>query len=365
MPSPGRTATWGAEQWAAFVLEHLNAESVLLASGVRRINIVGKEAHVPRLLDDGTVVWVAEATEIPSDCPDADELVLAPKKVANICGLSNESISDSNVSVLNAVGDAMTRAVAKEVDKKALSADAATATSPAGLLSATLPGGAGPVDVATILGAIGVIGAAGGLANAVYINPADLTTIRQAIVAGGYSISDPTAPGAEAVGGARLYPTAAMTAGKALVAQADQIVVALRQDATVTFSPDAGFTSDSTLARVVARVDFGDQRSRWALRRRSGRGRHRRREQGQEVSQPVIVATMWTGPEVVGAVDQAAPPTEAELDAIAHRLTAENCAVRPVVRVVCEFVLPPYVDTGEPTCEEIHERWRLGAWRAV
>jgi hypothetical protein len=41
-----------------------------------------------------------------------------------------------------------------------------------------------------------------------------------------------------------------------LVAQADQIVVGVRQDASVSFSPDAGFTSDSTLARVVARADW-------------------------------------------------------------------------------------------------------------
>ena len=84
-----------------------------------------------------------------------------------------------------------------------------------------------------------------------------MTLIRQAVVAGGYAISDPTAPGAEAIGGARLYPTPAITAGAALIVEAAQIVLGVRQDASVDFSPDAGFTSDSTLARVVARVDWG------------------------------------------------------------------------------------------------------------
>jgi HK97 family phage major capsid protein len=256
MPSPGLTSTWGAEQWAAYVLDHLSAASVLLASGARRIDVQGKEAHVPRLLDDGTVVWVAEGQDIPSDAPDADTLLLSPKKLANVVSLSNESIGDASVSVLNAVGDAMTRAVGTAVDAKAFSSDAGTATSPPGLLQAGIPGGAGTVTVDGILDAIGVIGAAGGVANAVYLNPVDLTGVRKEVVTGGYSISDPTAPGAEAIGGARLYPTPAMTPSTALVAQADQIVVGLRQDASVSFSPDAGFTSDSTLARVVARVDF-------------------------------------------------------------------------------------------------------------
>src|SRR4051794_10513017 len=175
MPSVGRVAAWGAHEWANYVLEHLSAESVLLRSGARRIDVTGTEAHVPRLLDDGGVAWVAEGTEIPSDAPDADTLVLVPKKVANVASLSNESITDASVSVLNAVGDAMTRAVAKELDRKAFSMDAATATSPAGLLTGTLPGAAGAVDIAGILTAIGAIEAAGGTATAVYANPTDLT----------------------------------------------------------------------------------------------------------------------------------------------------------------------------------------------
>jgi hypothetical protein len=53
-----------------------------------------------------------------------------------------------------------------------------------------------------------------------------------------------------------VYPVPSIAAGTALVAQADQIVFGVPQDASVDFSPDAGFTSDSTVARVVARVDW-------------------------------------------------------------------------------------------------------------
>ena len=74
----------------------------------------------------------------------------------------------------------------------------------------------------------------------------------------------------------------------------------------------------------------------------------------------VVIATMWDGPKHVRAVDPAAPPSPGELDAIADRLTPENCGVRPVVRVIEESAIPVFVviDPG-PTCEELHPgRWR-------
>jgi Phage capsid family len=57
--------------------------------------------------------------------------------------------------------------------------------------------------------------------------------------------------------GMRVYPTPALGAGTAVVAQADQIVVAVRSDASVEFSRDARFEYDATLARVIARIDGG------------------------------------------------------------------------------------------------------------
>jgi hypothetical protein len=59
----------------------------------------------------------------------------------------------------------------------------------------------------------------------------------------------------------------------------------------------------------------------------------------------------------VGAVFPAAPPTEADLDAIAVRLTAENCGVKPTVRVLEELRMPAFtVEDPGPVCEE-RRRW--------
>ena len=68
----------------------------------------------------------------------------------------------------------------------------------------------------------------------------------------------------------------------------------------------------------------------------------------------VIVATMWHGPQMVGVVDEAAPPTAGELDVIALELTPDNCGVKPAVRVLDDATPPAYVDSGEPVCED---RW--------
>jgi hypothetical protein len=46
----------------------------------------------------------------------------------------------------------------------------------------------------------------------------------------------------------------------------------------------------------------------------------------------------------------------------AARMTADNCGVRPAVRVLEDATLPAYEETGEATCKELHED---GWWRYV
>lgn len=232
---------------------------MLLRSGARRINVVGRKAHIPRVLSDGTVSWVAELAEIPSSAPTGDELVLEPKKLANVVSLSNESINDAPVDELDTVGNALTRAIATALDARAFSAAAATATEPAGLRSQALPAQAGGVTIDNIIRAVGTIAAGGGIATAVYINPGDLTALRLLKDAQGRPLLQPDlqAGGAEMIAGALIFPVPSLPAGIALVAQADQIAVGIRKDATVDFSAHSRFSADAVQARVVARADFG------------------------------------------------------------------------------------------------------------
>lgn len=259
MPSPGLTATWGQEQWSSTLIEALSLESAILRAGATRVVSDGRVVHVPRLLVNPDADWVAELTELPSDSGDADTLALVPRKIGNVVNLSNEPIEDASVNELDGVGQAMVRGVATKVDARAFSTSAATAIAPAGLLSGTMPGGGTSVDTDTILDGIGAIGGHGGVADTVFINPADLTALRKerAVPGGQYLLQpDAQAAGAERIGGATLIPTAGLAAGTAVVAEARFIVLAVRKDASVDFSSDAAFTSDATVARVTMRVDW-------------------------------------------------------------------------------------------------------------
>ena len=88
-----------------------------------------------------------------------------------------------------------------------------------------------------------------------FLNAADLTALRIAVVAGGYTMSDPTAPGVERIGGAQLY-VAPLTAGTAIVAESALIALGIRRDAAVDLSEDAAFSRDAIAARVTMRVDW-------------------------------------------------------------------------------------------------------------
>ena len=118
MPSPGPTATWGREAWTPTLIEALSAESVLLRAGANRVVADGRVIHVPRLLVNPDADWVAELTELPTNAGDADTIVLTPKKIFSI--------------------------------------SAATATAPAGIFATALPAGGTTVDIATLIGAVGV-----------------------------------------------------------------------------------------------------------------------------------------------------------------------------------------------------------------
>lgn len=259
MPALGVNATWGQQDWSTFVLSHLVTSSVLLRAGARFVPVDGRIAHVPRTLTDGQAVFVAEGAEIPSNAPTGDTLDLTPMKLANVVTLSRESIEDSPVDELDAVGDVLARSVATAIDNQASSAAVATATTPAGLRSYAIPAQTGGVTIDNVIRAAGTVESYGAIAGAAFINPTDLVSLRLLKDTAGRPLLQPDLQdaGAEKIAGARIFPTPALPAGTALVGDPRQIVVAVRRAVDVEFSSDAKFTSDSVAARVTARVTWG------------------------------------------------------------------------------------------------------------
>jgi HK97 family phage major capsid protein len=236
----------------------ISAASVLLASGATEIRTTGKAVHVPRFTGQASTGWYGELDPISEGAPPGDELVLTPNKVATLVTLSNEVVTDSNANVLNSVGEKMVRAVALEADRAMFAGTGGD--QPTGILNVAppLPNHPAAPDYAGIVSGAGMVRAAGGTPNVVYVNPADLTALQLATDANDRPLVGDTATGIGAViAGLAIWPTPATPAGTAIVAQADQIVVAVREDASVAVSDQFAFNADGTVARVIARVDVG------------------------------------------------------------------------------------------------------------
>jgi HK97 family phage major capsid protein len=246
------------EEWAKYVLTHLYFQSVVLASGATRIDTIYRAVHVPRVKTDGAAGWYGEVETLTAGEPTGDELLLTPKKVAAITTLSQEVVADSQPSVIDAVGTAMTRAVA-------LAADAGILTGAGGKAPVGVYGQHGQhvkataITINTLIEAAGLIAGVGGQARACYLNPSDHTALMLSKDKNERPLLGPDYTGGptSTVYGLQLWQTPAMAKGEALVCDPAQIVVAIRQDAEVAVSSDVMFTSDASVARVIARLDCG------------------------------------------------------------------------------------------------------------
>ena len=83
-------------------------------------------------------------------------------------------------------------------------------------------------DIPGIITAVAEIAGEGGIANAAFMNPADIGAVQVAAVTGGFSLSDPTRPSLSQIGGAVPYP-APLAAGTALVADEEDQCSARRR----------------------------------------------------------------------------------------------------------------------------------------
>ena len=202
---------------------------------------------------------VSESAPIGPGDPTGDELILEPCKVAALSTVSNEAVNDSDPSALDAIGTAMLRAIGLAADHAYFDGTGAANNQPTGILTLALPGHVGQVDYAGIVTAAGIVRGKGGKPDALYINPSDLTALQLAVDGMNRPLiqPDPTQGMSETIAGMRIWATPAVPATEALIAESKQIVVCLRQDATVAVSSDASFGSDASLVRVIARTDIG------------------------------------------------------------------------------------------------------------
>lgn len=257
VPAGGLGSAIAPEQWAAYVLQHLSAASVVLASGATRIDTALRAVHVPRVLADGGADWYGELEEITENGPDGDELLLVPKKVATLTKLSNEVVADSSPSVLDTVGTSMVASVALTADRAILSGT--DPKGPVGVYSQAGQHVTGAVTIDNLIAAAGLVADVGGQARVAYVNPADHTKLMQEKDGNDRPLLTPDYSGgpSSTIYGMTIWATKGIAVDTALVCAPEQIIVAVRNDPQVAVSQDALFTSDGAVCRVICRVDAG------------------------------------------------------------------------------------------------------------
>lgn len=254
-------------EMATFLFDRLTPQAVYGRAGFRIVQTANESIVIPRVTDDPSVAWVAEATEIPLSDGAGESITSRPKKLAGLVRVSNEVLSDSSPSAANLLGAQLTRQLALQVDQ-ALFNGAGDAVTPLGLNGVT---GLGAVtgDPTTSFDvyaeAIGQVEAAGGQATAILMHPDTWTALSnlKATGTGNYFMSpNPAVAGPRSIHSVPVYTSVACvepgtpTTPVAFVVESDQIVTVQRMAASIEADSSSGFTSDTSLVRGIIRIDF-------------------------------------------------------------------------------------------------------------
>ena len=178
-------------------------------------------------------------------------------KCVTLAKISSEVVSDASRAAINQLGETMMNAVGLEVDK-AIFVGAGSPRQRVGILGQIDQEIDGDVvDLDNVIDAAGLIGDVGGEANSLFLAPSDWTSWQKVRDAQDRPILQPdvTQAAAPQLAGLSVYRTPALTAGTAVVAQSDQIIVAVRDDPSVEMSDQALFTQDGHVARITTRLD--------------------------------------------------------------------------------------------------------------
>ena len=257
--APPAFPPFSTHDWSSTLLTLLAQESVLLSSGASFFPVTGASLTIPRLtVDADAAAWLDPGDEFPEDDVEGDSIKLTPRKLGIVTGLDVEAVEDASVSTLDVIGASLARAIAKKLDARLFSTAAAD-KGPAGLLGTFTPQ-AEAVGVIPLLKAIAGIQADGGNPDTIFVSPADWVTLRTEPTETGGKLPllgvEVSQAGAKTVDGVAIRVCPALATGKAVVAEARQIIVGIARQITVVASSEARFTSDVVLVKCSIRADF-------------------------------------------------------------------------------------------------------------
>ncbi|MFE6691507.1 phage major capsid protein [Streptomyces sp. NPDC057743] len=252
------------EEMANKFVDLLAPQSVVMTSGVNRVQTNAETYSFPVVRSDFTAGFIGELDDLPTGGFGAEPLKVTPRKIAAADMLANELVEDGGSAFMNPVAKSLMRSVSLGFDREALVGTGANkgfvgiANTP-GIQTHEVKGGFKDLDA--FVAAFGKLEAVNSKATAVVMHPttwAGLMALRE--TSGSLkpllseSAGSPTAGVQRSILGVPVWISSFMPNTDVLAYEADQIFAVWRKDAGFQISDQFGFLKDGTAVRAIARA---------------------------------------------------------------------------------------------------------------
>ncbi|MFC9296997.1 phage major capsid protein [Streptomyces sp. NPDC057011] len=260
----GTGKAFSPEQTAKQFVDLLAPQSVVMASGVNRVQTNAETYSFPVIRSDFTAGFVGELDDLPTGGFGADPLKVTPKKIAAADMLANELVQDGGSSFLNPVAKSLMRSVALGFDREALIGTGTGKgfvgiSKTAGIQTHAVTGGLKDLD--PFVTAFGKLESVNAKATAIVMTPktwAGLMALREATGSLKPLLSEsagsPTTGIQRSILGVPVWLSPFLPDAEILTYEADQIFAVWRKDAGFEISDQFGFLKDGTAVRAIARA---------------------------------------------------------------------------------------------------------------
>ncbi|WP_143669226.1 phage major capsid protein [Streptomyces sp. wa1063] len=260
----GTGKAFSPEEMAKKFVDLLAPQSVVMASGVNRVQTNAETYSFPVIRSDFTAGFVGELDDLPTGGFGAEPLKVTPRKIAAADMLANELVQDGGSAFMDPVAKSLMRSVSLGFDREALTGTGANkgfvgiANTP-GIQTHEAKGGFKDLDA--FVAAFGKLEAVNSKATAVVMHPTTWAGIMALREASGSlkpllseSAGSPAAGIQRTILGVPVWISPFMPGTDVLAYEADQICAIWRKDAGFQVSDQFGFLKDGTAVRAIARA---------------------------------------------------------------------------------------------------------------
>ena len=256
------------------IIRPLQAKSVALrAATMVNVSEASNAFRIPVVTDDPAVAWTAEGAEIGGSAAKLTEDADVWHKLAGLTAISNELIGDSAPAIADIVTGGLARSLALKLDAAFFGKRGTDVNAPRGLGDIdgvnVIAAGAKLTSLDVFTDAVYAASKAGGATLSAFVaHPDDGLAIAkikekadsqrpllQPDPTRGDGVTEAgTVTPAATIAGVPFWTTPACPKGTIWGIPSDSVVVAVRQDLTLTKDDSVYFTSDVTAVRAIARI---------------------------------------------------------------------------------------------------------------